>query len=607
MANLGLPVSNVVNVQVVMSPVAAATRNFGSLLIAGDSSIIDTTERLRLYTTIAAVAADFGTSAPEYQAAALYFGQTPQPSYMYIGRWARTATAAIVRGGLLSAAAQVMTNWTVISAGSFAITIDGVVKTLSGLSFTAASNLNAVASTITTALSSAGTCVWNATYQRFEISSATTGAGVKAAGTITMSTNPSASDTVVIGGTTITFVASAPTGNQVLIGTSAANTAANLQAFLIASNDVNIVKCAYATSGAVTTLTYTSVGTAGNAFTLAKTGTNITVSGATLSGGVNASSITYATPTGSGTDISTMLGLTSGVASTPAQGSSAETAAAAVAAFDNMSNDWYGLYFAASVAMADSDNLAVAAYIEADNTSRIYGVTTQNVLALVPTSSADIASQLKALGYKRTFVQFSSSNQFAAASIFGRAFTVNFGGSNTTLTIKFKQEPGVVAETLTSSQAAALAAKNCNVFVAYNNSTSIIQEGVMVNGYFFDEVHGTDWLQNDVQTAVYNLLYTSTTKIPQTDAGVNLILSTISKELDQAVTNGLVAPGVWNAAGFGALNQGDTLSKGYYVYAPPIATQNQSDRSARKAPVIQCAIKLAGAVHFVNVVINVNR
>lgn len=605
-ANLGLPVSNVVNVQIVMSPIAAALRNFGSLLIAGDSSVIDTNERLRQYGTLDAVAADFSIFAPEYLAASLYYGQTPQPSTLYVGRWAKTATSAILRGGLLSAAQQLMPNWTIISAGSFSITIDGVVKNLTGLSFTSATNLNAVASTITTALASAGTCIWNAVYQRFEISSATTGSGVKASGTITLGSNPAAGDTLTIGGTAISFVASAPTGNQVLIGSTAANTAANLQAFLQSSTDTQIVKCSYATSGAVTTVTYAVLGTTGNAFTLAKTGTNITVSGATLSGGVNSSSITYATPTGSGTDISAQLNLVAGVASSPAQGTSAESAAAAVAAFANISNDWYGLYFAASSVLADADVVAVAGFIEGAGVSRIYGHTTQNPLVLDQTSSADIASQLKTLGYKRTFVQFSSSNPYAAASIFGRAFTVNFQGSNTTLTIKFKQEPGVAAETLTVSQAAALKAKNCNVFVHYNNDTSIVQEGVMVNGYFFDEVHGTDWLQNDVQTAVWNALYTAP-KIPQTDPGVDVLLTTVDSRLAQAVTNGLVAPGVWNAPGFGALNQGDTLPKGYYSYAPSVDTQPQADREARKAPVMQSAIKLAGAIHFANVIINVNR
>lgn len=84
-------------------------------------------------------------------------------------------------------------------------------------------------------------------------------------------------------------------------------------------------------------------------------------------------------------------------------------------------------------------------------------------------------------------------------------------------------------------------------------------------------------------------------------------MTTIESRLEQAVTNGLVAPGVWNGDSFGALQSGDTLTKGYYVYAPPVATQSQADREARNSTVIQVAIKLAGAVHATDIIINVNR
>ncbi|WP_019104096.1 DUF3383 family protein, partial [Chromobacterium haemolyticum] len=182
----------------------------------------------------------------------------------------------------------------------------------------------------------------------------------------------------------------------------------------------------------------------------------------------------------------------------------------------------------------------------------------------------------------------------------------DFQGSNTTITLKFKNEPGITPETLTVQQASTLKSKNCNVFVKYDNNTAIVQEGVMVNGYFFDEVHGLDWLSNDVQTAVWNLLY-GANKIPQTDAGMNRITTTVESRCAQGVTNGLLAPGVWDGDGFGALTTGQTLTKGYYVYIAPIADQVSSDRAARKSPPVQVAAKLAGAVHFANVMINVNR
>ena len=68
---LGLPVSKLVRVDVFMSPQAAATRSFGSLLICGDSDVIDVTERIRQYDTVEAVGLDFGAGSPEYKAAAL--------------------------------------------------------------------------------------------------------------------------------------------------------------------------------------------------------------------------------------------------------------------------------------------------------------------------------------------------------------------------------------------------------------------------------------------------------------------------------------------------------------------------------------------------------
>jgi hypothetical protein len=55
------------------------------------------------------------------------------------------------------------------------------------------------------------------------------------------------------------------------------------------------------------------------------------------------------------------------------------------------------------------------------------------------------------------------------------------------------------------------------------------------------------------------------------------------------------------------LIQGDLLARGWYTFANLVETQAQSDREARIAPLIQIAVKLAGAIHFANVLINVNR
>jgi hypothetical protein len=167
--------------------------------------------------------------------------------------------------------------------------------------------------------------------------------------------------------------------------------------------------------------------------------------------------------------------------------------------------------------------------------------------------------------------------------------------------------PGVTYETLTTSQANNLEAKNCNVYVYYENDTAILEQGVMANGDFFDERHGLDWLQNAVQTADYNTLYTSTTKIPRptpVPQPVSPTLSWCSIRLCKTVSlrrvNGLVAR-------LARLNTGDMLTKGYYTWAENVDDQLQVDREARKGVPIQVAGKLAGAVHYGTVAITVVR
>jgi hypothetical protein len=76
------------------------------------------------------------------------------------------------------------------------------------------------------------------------------------------------------------------------------------------------------------------------------------------------------------------------------------------------------------------------------------------------------------------------------------------------------------------------------VFVEYDNDTAIVQYGVTPSGIFIDSIYNSIWFRNRIQTDVYNLLYQSTTKIPQTDAGNALIATTIEAVCAAVVNNG---------------------------------------------------------------------
>jgi hypothetical protein len=491
--NMSLSVSRLVNVSVTLSPQAVGRRGFGTLMIAGDSTIIDGLERFRSYTGITDVATDFGTSAPEYLAAALYFGQNPKPKNLMIGRWLRTATSGLLKGGILSTVEQTIATWQAITAGGFKYQFDGGTLTnVTGLNFSGCANLNAVAAVISAALTG-GTCTYSGS--RFILTSNTTGV-----------------------------------------------------------------------SSAVAPLVAPA----------------------------------------SGVDISSVLKMSVALASPAVPGYAAETPVACVTALATKSSSWYGVMFAAATFPNDAERLTVAALVQSLVPSRIYAITTTNTTVLDSTITNDIASQLRDLGYTRTCIQY-SSHKYAIASFIGRAFAVDFNANRSTIDMMYKQEPGITGEELTETQAQTLQTKRCNVFVKYDNDTSIIQYGVMSGPAYFDEIHGLDWFQNAVQVDCYNLLYTGKTKIPQTDAGVNQIVNAVNGVCESAVNNGLVAGGTWNAEGFGQLSRGDYLKTGFYIYAQPVALQSQADREARKAPPIQVALKLAGSIQTIDVLVNVNR
>ncbi|HWI02392.1 MAG TPA: DUF3383 domain-containing protein [Acidimicrobiales bacterium] len=319
-----------------------------------------------------------------------------------------------------------------------------------------------------------------------------------------------------------------------------------------------------------------------------------------------ASSVGYASAAGSGADVSGLLKLTAATALPPVPGMGAETPAECAAALMNVSGQWFGLSFAASE-MPNGDELEdVAALIEASTLDRIFGVTETDTRVLDGAYAGDLATRFRDLGYRKTCVQY-AANPFAVCSMMGRGFSVDFNANRSTITLMYKQEPGIVAEELTETQAQTLKTKRCNVFAAYDNDTAIIQYGVMSGQAYFDEIHGLAWFKDALQNALYNTLYQSRTKIPQTDAGQNRLVTVAAKVCDEAVNNGLVAPGVWNADGFGELEDGDTLPSGYYIYAEPMALQPQAIREQRIAPPMQIALKLAGAIHEIDAIVNVNR
>lgn len=487
-----LPVDDVVSVQMLVSPTAPVAAGFGTALILGKSTVLPLEERIRTYTSLAGVVADFATNTEEYKAAAIYLGQTPAPAQLLIGRRFLAAQAGKLRGSATVSA--VFSTYTGITNGGFDVTVNATLIQVTGLDLSGAVSMAAIAALIQTKLAAglaSTTCTWTGTY--FLITSPTTGA------------------------TSLVSFASTPTGG------------------------------------------------------------------------------------GSPVDVSSTLGFTSTSGALAIAGIAIESMTASANAALAFNNTWYGLLLTADASTQDVKDAAAFA----ETNKKLFFFTTSDANAKLSVSTTDLLAFMQTQGYSYTLGVFSSS-PYAAASALARLFVTDFTQPNSTITLKFKQLPGVGIDTITESERLAIEGKNGNWYSSVGGF-SMLANGTVASGRFADEVQGLDWLRATLQNLVFTELATAVTKVPLTDKGVSRLVAAATKGFSQAVSNGLLAPGIWNGQNLGEKKSGDFLETGFYISAGTVAAQSASDRSLRKSPPLSAICIGAGAIHSCAITVTFQR
>lgn len=283
-----------------------------------------------------------------------------------------------------------------------------------------------------------------------------------------------------------------------------------------------------------------------------------------------------------------------------------ETLAAAITRTVNLVQ-YFGLMTTQIETQADM--LAAAAVVQALNKIAFFAqynpssVTTGGSLDLLRSGNF---TQSRGLFYDDSTSAGLNALLFQAAYA-SRGLSTVFSGSNTTQNMHLKVLAGVqpdpnITQTLLNN--AETAGADC--YISFPNFSCVFSSG---ENAFFDQVYNEQWLASAVQIAYFNYLAGTTTKVPQTEVGMDGIKGSIRAVMNQAVSNAYLAPGAWNSpVTFG--NQTDLIANvaqfGYYIFSSPIAGQLQTDRANRIAPLIQIAAKESGAVNSGTVIINVN-
>lgn len=205
------------------------------------------------------------------------------------------------------------------------------------------------------------------------------------------------------------------------------------------------------------------------------------------------------------------------------------------------------------------------------------------------------------------FQDVALNSRVFAAAVAGRAFSTNFNASNGTQTMNLKSLATISPDAnITQTLYSQAATYGVDIYVSYAGVPAYVSNGA---NKYFDEVYNLIWFVNALKTAGFNALRQVNYKIPQTEPGMSLLKSAYRQVCEQALSNAYIAPGAWTSAErFG--NPDDMLAniaqRGYYIYSAPVNQQSVADRTARKAPLIQIAIKQAGAVQQSSVVVNIN-
>ena len=145
-----------------------------------------------------------------------------------------------------------------------------------------------------------------------------------------------------------------------------------------------------------------------------------------------------------------------------------------------------------------------------------------------------------------------------------------------------------------------------DVYLSLQGDSCVFTSGA---NSFYDQVYNQLWFSGALQVAGFNFLAQTGTKVPQTESGMDGLKGAYRAVCQQAVVNGYSAPGSWTSPvtfGNGTQLIQNISQVGYYIYSSPVALQLQTARAARQAPLVQIALKQAGAIQSSAVVVYIN-
>ena len=321
----------------------------------------------------------------------------------------------------------------------------------------------------------------------------------------------------------------------------------------------------------------------------------------------NEQSISYAVAPNDGVDLSQTLCLRDSSALSKQDGVLAESIVTALNEIQTYNDSWYFIMLEHSVANNETLN-SLADYIETNR--HMLSSQTTSIAALTPGETESIAYQLHQKQLQRTWMTYSSVEDYKDVSIAARFSAVNFNANNSVITAKFKQLPSLKPDVISLTQLKELEKKRTNYYTQFATRAVYSEGTTFSDDAYIDVRYALDWFVNAIQVDIFNLLYSSG-RIPQTHQGEAVIVDVINRVCVQAVANGMIAGNHVSESmkndiilTTGNNDFDGVLANGYLIWSQPIADQPQSERNARKSTAKKVWLKSSGAIHSIEVILS---
>lgn len=273
---------------------------------------------------------------------------------------------------------------------------------------------------------------------------------------------------------------------------------------------------------------------------------------------------------------------------------------------------WFFTLFTPAILAVPASVLLIAAWCESNESFFVdnqTGASATKIRSL--TDSTDIATQLTTLGYRfsATFAHASDGN--AGTALMKHFAAVNYSGTRSTITGEFKKSPGVLAEDLSDSEYSAMTKETKRAaFYTVVDNQGATDSGRWLNtkthsayGEFIDDVINLAAFINAIRVNLYNTVANQLTKLGQDPTGQAVLIGAAKTTCVQYVNNGYLGP-----RNYIDPDDGQTkYTAGFEILtgAEEILDLSDADRDARKSAPLRIRLFKKGAIHIVEVTLDV--